>query len=112
MRRGANGEELIVTCNFTPVSRNHVRIGVPSAGEYIELINSDSEYYGGTNVGNASAVTANATPHQGQAFSIEVTLPPLGLIVFKKNRSTPATLLASQSATSTSLAKPIDLKKN
>ena len=49
--------------NFTPVPRNGYRVGVPRAGEYIELVNSDGEVYGGSNVGNNGLVAPNQLPH-------------------------------------------------
>lgn len=74
---------LVVACNFTPVLRTNYRIGVPEAGTYRELLNSDSEYYGGHNIGNqGSLLTENVSSH-GFAQSIRLTLPPLGIIILK-----------------------------
>ncbi len=71
----------IVALNFTPVPRYHYRIGVPRAGWYREVFNSDSTYYGGSNLGNTPAIEAQQIPWHGQPCSIVLTLPPLaGLI--------------------------------
>ncbi|MBC8100317.1 MAG: 1,4-alpha-glucan branching protein GlgB [Armatimonadetes bacterium] len=74
---------LIVVCNFTPVPRQGYRIGVPAAGRYLEALNSDSAYYGGGNVGNGGAVTADATPSHAWDYSVVLTLPPLAILVLK-----------------------------
>ena len=73
-----NGDEhVVVILNFTPVPRPGYRVGVPRAGHYREVLNSDSRSYGGSNVGNDVANT-EATPCMEQPHSIVVTLPPLG----------------------------------
>ncbi len=71
----------IVALNFTPVPRYRYRVGVPHGGWYREVFNSDSTYYGGSNLGNTPAIEAQPIPWHGQPCSIELTLPPLaGLI--------------------------------
>jgi 1,4-alpha-glucan branching enzyme len=76
-----DGEEhAVVVLNFTPVPRHGYRVGVPKAGRYREILNSDSRFYGGSDVGNG-AVEAKPTPWLDQPNSIVVTLPPLGGIV-------------------------------
>lgn len=72
----------IVALNFTPVPRHGLRIGVPQAGRYREVLNSDSAYYGGSNLGNPLPADSSPVAHQGQSHSIQVTLPPLGGAVF------------------------------
>ncbi len=82
VRRSRSGIQLVVALNFTPVPRTEHRLGVPVAGHYRELINSDSIYYGGGNLGNGSGLLATATPWNGQPCSLTLTLPPLaGLIL-------------------------------
>ena len=71
----------VIVLNFTPIARYHYRLGVPQLGRYREVINSDSDYYGGSNVGNFSSVSAEEIPWMNQAYSIELTLPPLGGLV-------------------------------
>jgi hypothetical protein len=70
----------IVILNFTPVPRQGYRVGVPRPGRYREVLNSDSAYYGGSNLGNTVAET-EPVPCMEQAQSIVVTLPPLAGIV-------------------------------
>ena len=72
----------LVVCNFTPVIRHNYRIGVPRGGYWVERLNTDSTYYGGSNVGNGGGVEAKAEPSHGQPFSIQLTLPPLAVSVF------------------------------
>ena len=84
LRKGKNPSDVLLTaCNFTPVPRTRHRIGVSRPGFYREVLNSDSEYYGGSNVGNGAGVQADSIPWHGRPYSIEVVLPPLGLCVFK-----------------------------
>ena len=74
---------IVFACNFTPVPREGYRIGVPSAGVYSEIFNTDSELFGGANLGNAGAVMAEAVPHHGRPASLVITLPPLAVVAFK-----------------------------
>ncbi|MDZ7268030.1 MAG: 1,4-alpha-glucan branching protein GlgB [candidate division KSB1 bacterium] len=87
LRRGKNPDEvLIFACNFTPVPRPNYRIGVPFLTCYQEILNSDSAHYGGSNVGNAGEVHAQQQPHHNQPYSMEITFPPLAVLVFKGRR--------------------------
>ncbi len=82
LRRGRGERDFaIVACNFTPVVREGFRVGVPGAAAYAEVLNSDANVYGGTNVGNLGAVSVEAIPANGYAQSISLTLPPLAAIV-------------------------------
>ena len=84
LRRGDSPEEVVVVLsNFTPVPREGYRVGVPKAGFYSELINSDAEIYGGSNTGNAGGIYSEATPSHGFEQSISLTLPPLSLLMLK-----------------------------
>jgi 1,4-alpha-glucan branching enzyme len=74
---------LVVVCNFTPVPRFGYRVGVPVLGKYQELINSDSEYYGGSNLGNGVGADAEETAWQSQLYSVVLTLPPLATVVLR-----------------------------
>jgi len=76
-------DHLLVCCNLTPVVRHDYRLGVPFSGWYDEVFNSDSEYYGGSNVGNHPGRLASSPGHHGRDFSIQVTLPPLAIVVLK-----------------------------
>jgi 1,4-alpha-glucan branching enzyme len=83
LRRGKDPQNLVlVCCNFTPVVRPGYRIGVPQRGWYNEIFNSDSVYYGGSNVGTGGA-QAEDVMAQGRPLSIAINLPPLGVAVFK-----------------------------
>jgi len=79
----ASDSLFVVVGNYTPVRRDGYRVGFPRAGEWREVINTDSEYYGGTNVGNAGAVRATDTSADGFAFSAEIVLPPIATVIFK-----------------------------
>jgi 1,4-alpha-glucan branching enzyme len=83
LRRDRAGREIAVACNFTPVPRHGYRIGVPRAGRWRELLNSDSELYGGSNVGNRGGVQAEPVAWHGHAHSIRITLPPLAICFFR-----------------------------
>ena len=74
---------LIFVCNFTPVARNDYRIGVPFDTYYKEVMNSDSEIYGGSNMGNYGGVHADQIPLHGRPYSINLQIPPLAMLVLK-----------------------------
>ena len=82
-RKSSNGERIIVISNFTPVPREGYRIGVNVAGEYEEILNTDSMYYQGSNVGNFGLVESEAIASHGRENSISVTIPPLATIYLK-----------------------------
>jgi 1,4-alpha-glucan branching enzyme len=76
-------EFLVVVCNFTPVPRERYRVGVPRGGLYREIFNSDAEMFGGSNLGNGGAAVAHQFWTHGRPYTMEITLPPLGLVVFR-----------------------------
>jgi 1,4-alpha-glucan branching enzyme len=80
IRHGAGGESVIAVFNFTPVVREHYLVGVPQAGCYVEIMNSDACEYGGTGVGNLSRVWSAERPVDGHQHSLELCLPPLGAL--------------------------------
>lgn len=83
-RKGEKPEEtLIVVLNMTPVPRPGYRIGVPAAGRYGEIFNSDDQAYYGSGLLNAAPIQTEATPLHGKEQSISLTLPPLGATVLK-----------------------------
>lgn len=82
VRRATDGSFVLVVLNFTPVPRIGYRIGVPAAGTYHELFNSDSTYYGGSNVGNLGNIISARIPWMGFANSMTITLPPLAGVIF------------------------------
>jgi 1,4-alpha-glucan branching enzyme len=75
---------LLVVCNFTPVPRHNYRVGVTAGGYWREVLNSDSRQYGGSGQGNFGGVEATPVPMHGKYHSLSITLPPLGMVVFKK----------------------------
>ncbi len=84
LRRGDNPNDVTVFLgNFTPVPREGYRMGVPREGFYKEILNSDSELYFGSNIGNYGGAWAEPVAWQGRPFSIRVNLPPLAIIGFK-----------------------------
>jgi 1,4-alpha-glucan branching enzyme len=83
IRRASSGEIVVAVLNFTPVPRDGYRIGVPIAGAYDELINSDAEVYGGGNLGNGGVVFTEALPSHGHPQSLRLNLPPLGCLLLK-----------------------------
>jgi 1,4-alpha-glucan branching enzyme len=74
-------EAVAVILNLTPVARHGYRLGLPHARRWVELFNSDSEHYGGSNVGNLGGVVAEDRSWHGQPASAEITLPPLGAVI-------------------------------
>ncbi|MDQ7063884.1 MAG: 1,4-alpha-glucan branching protein GlgB [candidate division KSB1 bacterium] len=85
IRRGANpDDEIVVVCNFTPVPRYDYRIGVPRPGFYKEILNSDSNLYGGSNLGNYGGKYAESIPWHGFEHSLSLVLPPLAAIYLKR----------------------------
>ncbi len=77
-------EHVVVIVNFTPVPRSSYRIGVPAAGFYAELLNSDSANYGGSDVGNGGGAWTEPGAVHGFEQSLNLTVPPLGFLLFKK----------------------------
>ena len=86
VRRSRDGAVAVVVLNFTPVPRANYRIGLPHGGRFVERINSDSEHYGGGNIGNGGGVLAEALPWMGLPCSAALTLPPLaGIVLIPEN---------------------------
>lgn len=87
LRRGKNREDfVIVACNFTPVPRHDFHLGVPELCYYQEIFNSDSSFYAGSNVGNGHGVMAEQRNYHGRPACINISLPPLGVVVLKPKR--------------------------
>jgi 1,4-alpha-glucan branching enzyme len=86
LRKAASGEgTYLLVYNFTPVPRYNYRIGVPAGGTWREMANSDSEYYGGSGLGNLGLVEAAAVPAHSREWSLELTLPPLACLFLKSS---------------------------
>ncbi len=75
--------QLLVVMNLTPVPRGPYRVGVPRAGRWHEVLNTDAGIYGGGNLGNLGGVQSVNVPCHGQTQSVELTLPPLSVVVFR-----------------------------
>jgi 1,4-alpha-glucan branching enzyme len=82
----APGNELIVVCNFTPLTHHNYRVGAPGGGYWAEVLNSDAVLYGGSGQGNMGGVEASPLPVHGRPWSVSITVPPLGTVVFKRSR--------------------------
>ncbi|MGE0043811.1 MAG: 1,4-alpha-glucan branching protein GlgB [Vicinamibacterales bacterium] len=84
VRRAADRDDCaVVVVNFTPVPRHAYRVGVPAAGPWREVLNSDAEIYGGSNMGNGGATATEAIDSHGFAQSLSLTVPPLGCLVLR-----------------------------
>ncbi|MES2517558.1 MAG: 1,4-alpha-glucan branching protein GlgB [Bacteroidota bacterium] len=83
-RKGNIGkEQLIIVLNMTPVPRTNYRIGVPMQGMWMEVLNSDNQAFWGSGQVNSSVMMAEEIAWQGKAYSISITIPPLGAVVLK-----------------------------
>ena len=84
LRLGPDGEPPVaMVSNLTPVPREHYRLGLPHAGVWREIMNTDAENYGGSGMGNLGAVTAGEEPAHGQPASAHIVLPPLATLYFR-----------------------------
>ncbi len=84
LRKSPNAkDQLLVICNLTPIPRENYKIGVDQKGEWKEILNSDSEYYGGSNMGNVGKVRTRPLPCYGRDYTLKLTLPPLAILILK-----------------------------
>jgi 1,4-alpha-glucan branching enzyme len=84
LRKGKTADALVlVACNFTPVPRHNYRMGIPRGGRWNEVLNSDAPPYGGSGQGNLGGVMAQPVAWHGRSHLLNVTLPPLGIVIFK-----------------------------
>ncbi len=87
IRRAKDADEfIVVVCNFTPQPHSHYRIGVPEHGFYTEIFNSDSKEFGGSNMGNLGGKWADEWWMHNRRYSLDLCLPPLGVLMFKLDR--------------------------
>ncbi|MBL4711870.1 MAG: 1,4-alpha-glucan branching protein GlgB, partial [Gammaproteobacteria bacterium] len=86
LRRDLHGGYVLVILNLTPIVREDYRLGVPEQGIYNEIMNTDAETYGGGNVINPNAINSEAKPWMNHGNSIELTLPPLGCVILRKDK--------------------------
>ena len=97
IRRGKdNNEFIIAVCNFTPQPHSHYRIGVPEKGFYTELFNSDASQYGGSNMGNYGGKWTDDWSCHNMPYSVDLCLPPLGVLMFKIDRKKTQTALKGE----------------
>ena len=89
MRRSRDGDVIVFAVNATPLVRHGYRLGVPGGGFYREIINTDAETYGGSNVGNMGGFEAEDFPWQGRTHSLMISLPPLATVAFKRDAAQP-----------------------
>ena len=88
-RFDSKGNEIIAVCNFVPVLRKEYRIGVPYAGTYAEIFNTDAEAFGGSGITNGTSIKSEEIPLHGFEQSISLTLPPMSVMYFKIARKKP-----------------------
>lgn len=87
IRRSKDSSDFVVAvCNFTPQPHSHYRVGVPEPGFYKELFNSDAREYGGSNMGNLGGKWTEEWWYHNKPFSIDLCLPPLGVLILKLDR--------------------------
>ena len=88
LRKGSSTEDtIVIACNFTPVPRHSYRVGVPGGGLWREILNSDAQEYDGSGQGNFGAVGAETTSFHGRPYSVNITLPPLAIVYFKRDEA-------------------------
>jgi 1,4-alpha-glucan branching enzyme len=84
IRKGKKPADMtLFVCNFTPVPRHNYRVGVPVDCHWREMLNSDAPLYGGSGQGNIGGVMTTPLPIHGRPYSLSLTLPPLGVVVFQ-----------------------------
>jgi 1,4-alpha-glucan branching enzyme len=84
VRRGQSPADIaLIVCNFTPVMRDNYRVGAPQGGIWREVLNSDAQIYGGSGKGNFGAVEATPVYSHGQSHSLNLTVPPLAMLVLE-----------------------------
>jgi 1,4-alpha-glucan branching enzyme len=84
LRRGQSTDDLLlIICNFTPIPRHNYKVGVPKGGHWQEVLNSDAPLYGGSGQGNLGGATTSPVPYHGRPYLLNITVPPLGMVVFK-----------------------------
>jgi 1,4-alpha-glucan branching enzyme len=86
LRKSRDGDTIAFAVNATPVVRYNYRLGVPEPGFYREIVNTDAETYGGSNIGNLGGVQTEDVPWMGREHSILINLPPLATLAFKWER--------------------------
>ena len=109
-------ETLLVTCNFAPVTHEKFQVGVPFAGKYKEILNSEDKKFGGSGIGNSRIKASKKKEADGREDSIEITLAPLGVQIFsctpvKEKKADAKKADAKKVETKKPAAKKVDAKK-
>lgn len=104
-------ETLLVTCNFAPVTHEKFQVGVPFAGKYKEILNSEDKKFGGSGIGNSRIKASKKKEADGREDSIEITLAPLGVQIFSCMPVKEKKAEAKKAETKKSAAKKVDAKK-
>jgi 1,4-alpha-glucan branching enzyme len=86
LRLAGDGRPVLVVCNFTPVPRDNLLVGVPEGGFWTELLNSDAQVYGGSGYGNLGGVEAQPVPWHGRPRALNLSVPPLGCVFLAPER--------------------------
>ncbi len=86
LRKAPDGSSILVVSNFTPIPRENYLVGVPTAGMWNELLNSDATLYGGSGVGNQGGASTVPVAAHGQFQALNLRLPPLGILVLQSER--------------------------
>jgi 1,4-alpha-glucan branching enzyme len=88
LRHSPDGDTVLVAANFTPQPRHNYRVGVPQAGRWTEILNTDAAAYGGSGQGNLGGVETGPlpVPAHGRPQSVDIVIPPLGVVVLKHER--------------------------
>lgn len=89
IRRADNGDFVIAISNFTPAVRHGARFGVPEAGTYEEVFNSDAAEFGGSNVINENDIPSQDVPWNNKSYSIQITVPPLATVYIQLKKERP-----------------------
>ncbi len=84
IRKGLPEDKMqLVICNFTPVVREHYKIGTLKGGQWKEVLNSDNEKYGGSGISNKKMLEATAPGWHGKPYALNVKIPPLATVIFE-----------------------------
>ena len=88
LRHDGEGDTVLVALNLTPIPRHQYRVGVPEAGYWEEILNTDAEHYGGSGQGNLGGVDTGpiAIPRHGRSHSLDLVLPPLAAVALRLRR--------------------------
>ena len=108
LRKDANGDALVIVCNFSPVDRTGYTVGVPVPGVYTVVFNSDDPDFGGKGGGDHEPVRSRYVESQGREQSITISLPPMSAVIYKCTRKFP---VRKKKADKEASAKPAVRKK-